>query len=94
MVFDWDDAKRRANMAKHGVDFAAAEGFDWDSATIAPDLRKDYGEQRELALGRIGDRLHAMTFTRRGGAIRIISLRRANPRERTIHERATKTPQA
>ena len=94
MVFDWDDAKRRANLAKHGVDFALAAEFAWAKATITPDLRKDYGEPREVAIGPIGERLHVLTFTRRGVTIRIISLRRANPRERKIHERKTKTQEA
>jgi uncharacterized DUF497 family protein len=32
MRFEWDEAKRAANPAKHGVDFAAREGFDFETA--------------------------------------------------------------
>lgn len=39
----WDEAKRVANLAKHELDFAVAEGFDWDTALTAVDERRDYG---------------------------------------------------
>jgi len=55
--------------------------MDMETAVIDPDARKEYGEQRFNALGMIGDRLYAMTFTVRD-AVRIISLRKANARER------------
>ena len=37
MRFEWDEKKRAANLAKHGVDFAAAEEFDFESALVTPD---------------------------------------------------------
>ncbi|MEY4983304.1 MAG: hypothetical protein RIR62_1570 [Pseudomonadota bacterium] len=80
-MWDWDDGKRRANLAKHGVDFAAIDGFDWASADVEPDLRHPYGEERFAAVGYIGVRLHRVIFTRRNGRIRLISLRKANRRE-------------
>jgi uncharacterized DUF497 family protein len=80
-VFTWDEGKRRANLAKHGVDFAAAEAFDFATALVAIDDRFDYGEMREVALGFIGVRLHVLVFTRRGEAIHVISLRKATPKE-------------
>ena len=78
---DWDEDKRTANLAKHGVDFADAEWFDWTTARERLDLRHDYGEVRVEATGLIGDRLHVLVYTRREGSFRIISLRKANPRE-------------
>jgi uncharacterized protein len=78
---DGDDDKRAANLAKHGVDFSDIAVFDWLTATVEPDARRDYGEMRWIALGRIGDRLHYLAFTQRGSGIRIISLRKANRRE-------------
>jgi uncharacterized protein len=80
-MWSWDEAKRAANLAKHGVDFAEAEGFVWTSAMVAPDPRRDCGETRWCALGLIGARVHVMVFTLRGADTRIISLRRANLRE-------------
>ena len=80
-MWDWDEAKRQANRAKHGIDFATLDGFDWATAQIEPDLRRDYGEERVNAFGLIGDRLFALTYTMRGGTCRAISLRKANYRE-------------
>jgi uncharacterized DUF497 family protein len=29
-VYEWDEAKRRGNLRKQGVDFAVVEGFLWE----------------------------------------------------------------
>jgi uncharacterized protein len=50
---------------------------------IGQDTRKEYGERRYQAVGIIGEDLHMLVFTPRDGAVRVISLRRANQRERT-----------
>jgi len=81
MRYAWDEGKRAANLIKHGLDFAIADGFQWDSAFIKPDNRLHYGEQRFTAAGFIEDRLHVMVFTLRSDMIRIIGLRKANLRE-------------
>jgi uncharacterized protein len=80
-MFEWDEGKRQANLAKHGVDFAEAEGFDWDTAKQCPDERLDYGEARTKATGLIGNRVHVLVYAPRGMTKRIISLRKANRRE-------------
>ena len=89
MRYEWDANKRAANLAKHGVDFAGAERFDWSSAAEAIDDRTDYGEERWVALGLIGSRLHVLTYTVRCESIRLISLRKANGRERESYEKKT-----
>ena len=89
-MWDWDDAKRRANLARHGVDFVVVEHFDWERAMIEPDLRYDYGEPRMAATGIIGGRLHVMIYTERDGEMRLISLRKANRRECEKWERFAK----
>ncbi|MEQ9333278.1 BrnT family toxin [Thalassobaculum sp.] len=81
MDFEWDDAKAAANLAKHGVPFDLAHAFDFEAAVIRVDDRRNYGEVREVAHGPIGKRLHVLVFTRRGSAVRVISLRAANRRE-------------
>lgn len=86
MRYEWDEGKRAANLAKHGVDFSTAEDFDWATAVEVRDTRFDYGEERWIALGMIGSRLHVLIYTIRPGAIRLISLRRANLREREHYE--------
>ena len=85
MEYEWDDAKAAANLHMHGVAFAAVENFDWSTAFVVPDERFDYGEDRWLAIGMIGSRLHSMTFTIRGDRIRVISLRVAEPKERRLY---------
>jgi hypothetical protein len=84
----WDDAKRAANLAVHGVDFTAAYRFDWDTAKVDPDIRRDYGEERFIATGRIGLRIHVLVFTPRGELVRVISLRKANDREMRRYEKS------
>ena len=81
MRFEWDETKRAANLAKHGVDFDTVESFDFESALVVTDDRADYDEVREIALGFIGARLHVLIFTWRHGTVRVISLRKANERE-------------
>jgi uncharacterized DUF497 family protein len=58
-----------------------AAGFEWVSALIVEDLRRDYGERRFQALGLIENRLHMMLFTPRANKAHVISLRKANKRE-------------
>ena len=79
--YQFDAAKARANLAVHGIDFGTAAEFDWDSALVLEDSRRDYGEPRFIGIGLIGNRVHVMVFTPRGEMVRIISLRKANARE-------------
>lgn len=89
MRYEWDEEKRRANVAKHGVDFADADRFEWPTAIVRVDDREDYGELRELALGFIGVRLHMMAYTPvRSGVALIITMRKATKRELRDYEKA------
>jgi uncharacterized DUF497 family protein len=81
MDYEFDPAKDESNLDKHGLSLADAEGFEWETAVVREDTRKQYDEQRLEATGYIGDRLHVMIYCRRRDAIRVISLRKANPRE-------------
>ncbi len=88
MIFEWDEAKRRANLAKHGVDFDLAHALDWSAALIETDARRDYRETRLTAYCPIDGRLHVLIFTHRPPAIRVISLRKANNKEVDKYENA------
>ena len=85
MNVTFDPAKDAANMAKHGVSLTEAAGFEWGTAVVWPDTRRDYGEARMVALGYIGLRIMALVFVDRlseqSTERRIISLRKANSRE-------------
>ena len=89
MTYEWDENKRVANLAKHGVDFLDAEDFDWSSAFETIDDRFNYIEDRWIALGFIDSRLHVLIYTMRSGNIRLISLRKANKREKDYYEEKT-----
>jgi uncharacterized protein len=79
--FDWDEAKRRTNVSKHGLDFADAVEFDWSGAVIIPDDRFDYGEKRLLAFSTFRGRVYSIAYVKRAEVRRLISFRRANERE-------------
>ena len=81
MRFEWDEAKRRANLEKHGLDFADAPEMFAGEMVIALDRRLDYGEARFIGFGPLKGRVMAIIFSRRmPDLIRIISLRKANQR--------------
>jgi uncharacterized DUF497 family protein len=80
--FQWDPRKARANLAKHGVDFADVVGVFFDALAITiPDLHDQ--EERFVTIGMdfLG-RVSAVVFAWRAGQIRIISARRASRTER------------
>ena len=81
MNYEFDPAKDESNFDKHGVSLADADGFEWETAVVREDTRKQYAEPRFEAKGYIGDRLHVMVFCLRAETVRVISLRKANPRE-------------
>jgi uncharacterized DUF497 family protein len=82
----FDPAKNERNIAERGISFEAVAEFEWDTALVVEDLRKQYGEQRYQALGLIEGRLHALVFTPRAGMVHVISLRKANRRETRRYE--------
>jgi uncharacterized DUF497 family protein len=88
--YEWDEAKRVANIRAHKVDFVALGDFEWDTAYIYIDDREDYGELREVAIGFIGDRLHVLVFTRRGTKVRVISLWKAQKSDMRRYAKKTR----
>jgi len=79
--FEWDEAKRRGNLRKHGIDFAgAAKAFDGYTVTVE-DTRYAYDENRFVTFGILAGRVVAIAHTERGDAIRFISIRRATKNE-------------
>lgn len=85
--YEWDEGKNEQNQRKHGLSFENIEFADWEWALILPDARRDYGEARFLAYLPIAGRLHAVIYVDRGEVRRIISLRKANVRERKFYEK-------
>lgn len=85
MEFEWDERKRQANRAKHGLDFADAD-LILEGPHLLAAARTVGDELRHMAIGRLGDQHVTMVFTERDGAVRIISLRRARRGERERHQ--------
>ena len=87
MQYEWEPAKNRANLAKHGVDFADAVAvFEDDLALTRPDPTSR-GELRFVTLGMDGFGRHlVVVFTERGTRVRIISARAAAKPERKFYE--------
>ena len=81
MRVEFDPAKDKANVAKHGVTLALARQLDWDAALVWVDDRFDYDDVRMIALAPETDTLYYVDFVDRGNVRRIISLRRAERRE-------------
>lgn len=85
--FDWDDDKNRKNIRKHGFDFTDAwEIFEAPMLRML-DTREDYGEDRWVGIGFLGNRIVVVVFTEpEEDTIRIISLRKALKHERKRFE--------
>ena len=69
-----------------GLDFSDVARIDWTTALIFDDDRRDYGEHRQTVLGLLDGRLIVVAFTLRADAMRVISMRKANARERKIYD--------
>ncbi len=87
MEFEWDEAKRQKTWQKHGLDFARCnEVFSGPTYEYA-DNRRDYGEDRSVAIGFLDGNLVAIVFTERAAKTRIISMRPANKQENRKYEK-------
>jgi uncharacterized DUF497 family protein len=93
-VYEWDEAKREANLRKHG--------FDFDDADIVLENPKRItfaesgrGEKRwrDLAFVETVRSVLAVVYTIRGYNIRIISFRKASRKERRIYDHLRQTKQ-
>lgn len=87
--FDWDEDKSRTTLSARGFDFAfAARIFDGPTMERV-DRRKEHGEERFVAVGRVAERTLTVVYTDRveaGDVIRrIISARRSNEHEREAY---------
>ena len=90
MEFEWDEAKNRENIRKHGIDFETATGIFLGPTLTRRDGRRDYGEDRYVSVGQVGrGALIVAVHTERGGRIRLISARPASRGERQAYRERT-----
>ena len=81
MDITFDPVKNARNIEERGLSFERVAEFDFETAVFLEDTRRDYGERRWRALGRVGGRVHALVFVETDRGIRVISFRKANERE-------------
>ncbi|TLM72665.1 MAG: BrnT family toxin [Actinobacteria bacterium] len=84
--FEYDEAKSRTNKLKHGIDFEEAQGL-WSDRRLAASTARSETEPRILVTGMLGGKLWTAVVTWRSDRIRIISVRRARPREAQAYAR-------
>ena len=87
MRFKHDPAKAAANLRKHGISFADAEGVLDDPLALTVEDSDAEGERRfiSVGLGSAGELL-VLIWTERGNECRPISVRRPTRKERKTYE--------
>lgn len=84
---EWDENKNKANIEKHGLTFDDAElVFSGITKTVVDD-RYNYGEIRHITFGMLASRAVVIAHTQREERIRIISMRKANEREKKYYQK-------
>jgi uncharacterized DUF497 family protein len=85
MRFEWDEAKRRLNIKRHGIDFVDVEiVFAGETITFLDD-RFSYDEMRLLTFGLLWGKVVAIVHTETDAVIRVISVRRASKNEENTY---------
>ena len=92
MTLDWDAKKRNWTLAERGLDFADVATVDWSTALTVEDTRADYAETRFVTMAPINSRLCVFAWCWRGPKMRVISLRKANDRERKHYDQTSRLP--
>lgn len=80
MLFEYDTFKNESNIEKHKISFEEAQKI-WNDPNLVILPARKKGEKRKLAIGRYCAMLFSVVHTERGTVIRIISARRATPKE-------------
>ena len=84
--YEWDEAKNRQNIQKHGIDFADVPTMFSRPMVTFLDQRTEYGEDRWIGIGWLKLLIAVVVFTeRRGPTIRIIAARKAKRHEENIY---------
>jgi len=86
MKFEWNAEKSKTNKVKHGLDFETAKGLWLDENRVEIQAPHPV-EDRCIIIGKLHNKLWTGIYNLRGGAIRIISVRRARRKESTLYEK-------
>jgi hypothetical protein len=88
MEIRWDPQKAEANFRKHRIRFSDAETVLFDPMTLTIEDQIIDQEHRFLSVGSDGlGRTLVIVYTYYGETIRIISARKATPKERKYYEK-------
>ena len=88
MTSDFDPNKDAANLKKHGVSLSEGDGVLNDPLAITVEDESAEGEQRFVTIGmNVFGSLMVVVHTPRGDEARIISVRKADPKERRAYEK-------
>jgi uncharacterized DUF497 family protein len=86
MRFIFDPQKRLSNLKKHRLDFDDARSVIESGKTVTfEDRRFDYGEERFVTIGPLGDELVAIATAESADTVRVISMRKATKDEKAIY---------
>ena len=83
MRVTFDPAKREKTLTERGLDFADAMTVFEGTTIEVEDTRKDYGERRIVSYGLLAGRMVVVGYTPRGAVRHVLSMRKANDREKT-----------
>jgi uncharacterized DUF497 family protein len=78
----FDSTKRKDTLRDRGLDFEDAATMFAGLTVDFADERFDYGETRIITVGSLAGRMVIVVWTPRGEARHIISMRKANDREK------------
>ena len=85
LIFEWDAEKAAFNLRKHNISFETAANVFFDENRIEKlDKEHSYNEDRWKVLGKVAEVL-LVIYTEREDKTRIISARKATPKERRIY---------
>lgn len=85
MDIEFDPAKNERNIRERGLSFEDFQGFD-NAPVVVVDDRREYGETRFRAFGRIDGKGYMIVYTETDTGIRLISFRRAREKEMKRYE--------
>ena len=86
LPFEYDENKSKQNLAKHGIDFDAAQSLWNDPDLLEIPAKNAADEIRFLIIGTISQKHWSAIITYRGKNIRIISVRRSRIEEVNFYE--------
>ena len=88
MEIKWNPQKAEANFRKHKIRFSDAESVLFDPMTLTIEDQIIDQEQRFLSVGSdVFGRILVIVYAYHGETIRLISARKATPKERKYYEK-------